>query len=277
MNSGAVKGRRRWDTWKLNLKIIHSHKCGEPACFMAEPGCPFIRKGNNSPLLLRTVVWESPCDKTVSWDLPETRSPAAQYQHPLAAFIIFLGILIHPVTLVTVQLMSPFVWYRPTINPVSRAECRWQSLWYRADSLFPEHNLARHQASPEMPIALFALFLNGNQQTTAKSISSLALTFIHAKGLKVLNFLSQWWPDKFSAASPVAPSWAVRDLEEDPAVPALFIQLITEVLVLLWQLWLLCAVSLTLLCFTPKEENLITLVLSLNQPMVPMLGTSLAQ
>lgn len=55
---------------------------------------PFIRKGTNS--ILRTAVWESACGKTVSWDLPETTSPAAQDQHPLAAFIIALAVLIHP-------------------------------------------------------------------------------------------------------------------------------------------------------------------------------------
>lgn len=57
---------------------------------------PFIRKGTSSTLLLRTAVWESPHDKTVSWDLPETTCSAAQDQHPLAASIIALAVLTHP-------------------------------------------------------------------------------------------------------------------------------------------------------------------------------------
>lgn len=44
-----------------------------------------------------------------SWALPETTGLAAQYQHPLAAFVIVLDVLIHPGALGLVQLMTPFV------------------------------------------------------------------------------------------------------------------------------------------------------------------------
>lgn len=55
------------------------------------------------------ITLESPHNKSVSWALPQTTGPAAQYQCPLAAFIIVLDIVTHPVALGTVQLMTPFV------------------------------------------------------------------------------------------------------------------------------------------------------------------------
>lgn len=64
-------------------------------------------KGIRSPPSAESL--ESLCDKAVSWALPETTGLAAQYQHPLAAFVIVLDVLIHPGALGLVQLMTPFV------------------------------------------------------------------------------------------------------------------------------------------------------------------------
>lgn len=68
------------------------------------------------------ITLESPHNRSVSWALPETTGPAAQYQHPWAAFIIVLDIVTHPLALGTVQLMTPFVSFSLTINPVSGVE-----------------------------------------------------------------------------------------------------------------------------------------------------------
>lgn len=63
----------------------------------------------NSLLLLRRINSGASLRQDCFLGSARDHRSSSPYQHPLAAFVIVLDILIHPVALGTVQLMTPFV------------------------------------------------------------------------------------------------------------------------------------------------------------------------